>query len=55
MFINAAHQHSYEDVEGMIEARTGVVPVRIRCQALMVIGDFEDGSRRTFRIEDLLK
>lgn len=52
MFINAAHAHTYEEVEAMIVAQTGEKPSSIRCQALWVMAEFETGTK-SFRIEKL--
>lgn len=53
-FSNAAHGYSYDEVAGKISDRSGKNPVEIRCQALLVIGTFEDGKTKVYRIEDLM-
>ncbi len=42
-----------EELRNIIWAKTGKDPVHVRQQALLVIGEFADGSMGVWRIEDL--
>lgn len=54
LFFNAAHGYTYNEVADKVWIRTGKNPVAIRCQALLVMSSFEDGTTAVHRIEDLM-
>lgn len=51
--LNAAFSHSMDELADLIWLRTGKVPQSIRCQALLVLAEFADGSISVHRIEEL--
>lgn len=53
-FFNAAHGYTYGQVADKVWIRTGKNPVRVRCQALLVISTFADDTTAVHRIEDLM-
>lgn len=55
LFFNAAHGFTYGEVADKVWSRTGKNPVAIRCQALLVISTFEDGTTAVHRIESLME
>ena len=54
VFFNAAHNFTYGEVADKVWILTGKKPISIRCQALLVISTFEDGTTSVHRIEVLM-
>lgn len=42
-----------EELSDLVYRRTGRTPDRVRTQALLVIGEWDDGQKGVWRIEDL--
>ncbi len=51
--MNATHGYTKDELADMVWLRTGKTPSAIRCQALLVISEFEDGTLAVHRVEDL--
>ena len=52
--MNALIPFTADELADMVWLKTGRNPSSIRCQALLVVAEFEDGSMAIHRIEDLI-
>ena len=51
---NAAHDLSREELADLVWLRTGKAPTHVRCQALLVVAEFDDGTTSVHRVESLV-
>ena len=45
--------YTRDELADLVWARTGKTPTSIRCQALLVIAEFDDGQMSVHRVEEL--
>lgn len=50
---NAAHDLSRDELADLVWLRTGKAPAHVRCQALLVVAEFSDGTTSVHHVDDL--